>query len=272
MKIFASDLDGTLLNKNYQSDEHIHSCIQNIVDHGDRFVIVTGRTINGISNLPFIKNASYSIVMNGAIILDKDFNILNETTINENIMNDIYNKYPNGYVEYISDKHIYMTISKEEYLKEYSKWELWKKKMGNDADIDHHLSIFKFNSKLDDLHDIVKINILELDPIQYQEKEKFISQFDSMIDNQPFDVHVLELTSKNISKLNALKYLCKRNNWCEDDVYVFGDGGNDVEMLRYFKHSYAPCNASHEAIQAAKEVLEANGDYSVCNMITSLIK
>lgn len=272
MKIFASDLDGTLLNKNYQSDEHIDACIQNVVYSQNQFVVVTGRSINGIMMLPFIQYASYLIVMNGAILLDNQFQTLKVTTIKDEIIKAIYNQYPNDKVEYISDKYIYMTISKEEYLKEYSKWELWQKKMACKADIDHHLSIFKFDSKLEDFHDIVKINILELDSIQYEEKERFISQFASMIDNQPFDAHVLELTAKNISKLNALKDLCLRNHWCEDDVYVFGDGGNDVEMLSYFKHSYAPNNASDEAKKAAKEVIEANDDYGVCNKITTLIK
>lgn len=272
MKIFASDLDGTLLNKNYQSDEHIDACIKNIVNHQNQFVVVTGRSINGIMKLPFIQYASYLIVMNGAILLDNKFKILNAATIKDEIISAIFKQYQYDNVEYISDKFIYMTISKEEYLKEYSKWELWQKKMRSNADIEHHLSVFKFNSKLEDLHDIVKINILELDSIRYKEKETYIHQFDSMIDNQPFDIHVLEITSKNISKLNALKYLCQSNNWCEEDIYVFGDGGNDVEMLSYFNHSYAPCNASNEAIKAAKEVIEANDNYGVCNKIESLMR
>lgn len=272
MKIFASDLDGTLLNKNYQSDERINSCVQTIVDHHDQFVIVTGRSINGISNLPFIKNASYSIVMNGAIILDKDFHIIKKTAIDEKIINAIHDKYPNDNVEYISDKYIYMMISKEKYLEEYSKWGLWQKKMSDNADIEHHLAIYKFNCHPKDLHNIVKVNILELDSEKYQEKSEFIQQYASMIDNQPFDAHVLELTSKNISKLNALKYLCERYHWCEDDVYVFGDGGNDVEMLKYFKHSFAPNNASQDAIMAAKEVVESNCDYGIINKIASYLE
>ena len=272
MKIFASDLDGTLLNKDYQTDERINNCIQKVVDHHDLFVIVTGRSINGISNLDFVKNTSYLIVMNGAIILDNQFKILKETTIDRDVIKAIYKNYQSDNVEYISGKNIYMTISREKYLHEYCMWDLWNKKVGNDQDnLEHHLSIFKFDCRLEDIQDIVKINILELDNKKHQEKGRFIKQFDASISNQPFDSHVFELTSRNISKLNALKYLSKINHWNDEDVYVFGDGGNDVEMLNYYQHSYAPSNASNAAIKVAKEMIEANYDYGVSNKIQSLM-
>lgn len=270
MKVFASDLDGTLLNKDYQSDERIHACIQSVVEHGYPFVIVTGRTIHGIANLDFVKYASYSIVMNGAVILDRNFNVLHATAIDADILKAIYDTYRYDNVEYISDQYIYMTISKERYLKEYAKWELWQKKMSNQQ-LDYFLSIYKFDCKLEDMQNIVKINILEMDSDKYKEKEHFILNFQESLNNQPFDPHVLELTSKNISKLNALKYLCDFNHWLEDDCYIFGDGGNDVEMLKYFKHTYAPENASSEAKNAAMAIIESNSDYGVCKKMLSLI-
>lgn len=271
MKIFASDLDGTLLNKEYQTDERINACIQSIVDHGDQFVIVTGRSINGCKNLDFIKNASYIIVMNGAIILDNQIKILREMPLDRDVVKAIYETYPNGNVEYISGKYIYMRLSKENYLNEYSMWDVWNKKVGKDAEkLNHHLSILKFDCRLEDIQNIVKINILELDANKYQEKISFIKQFDEIIDNQPFDSYVFEITAKNISKLSALKYLSKMNHWNDKDMYIFGDGGNDVEMLEYYQHSYAPSNASREAIRVAKEVIESNVDYGVSNKILSL--
>ena len=270
MKVFASDLDGTLLNKDYQSDERIHACIQNVVEHGHPFVIVTGRTIHGIANLDFVKYASYIIVMNGAVILDRNFNVLHATAIDADILKTIYDTYRYDNVEYISDQYIYMAISKERYLKEYAKWELWQKKMSSQQ-LDYFLSIYKFDCRLEDLQNIVKINILEMDSIKYKEKEHYILNFQESLNNQPFDLHVLELTSKNISKLNALKYLCDANHWLEDDCYIFGDGGNDVEMLQYFKHTYTPENATSEAKNAAKEIIESNSDYGVCKKMLSLI-
>lgn len=271
MKIFVTDLDGTLLNKRYQSDEIIQACVQRVVDHQNRFVVATGRSIHGCAKLPFIKNVSDLIVMNGAIILDKNMRIIKETMINRMVIEAIYERYPKGNVEYISGKHIYMTISKEAYLQAYRKWDIWNAKLGDAGALENHLSIYRFDCQLKDIQNIVKINILELDENNYQEKEAFLHRFDSYIQNQPFDPRVLEITDKHTSKLYAIKYLCEKYHWDMREVYVFGDGNNDVEMLKYFEHSYAPKDASREAILAARETIGANRDYGVSEKIISLL-
>ena len=43
MKLFASDLDGTLLNRNHQSDHRINEGIEKIFEAGHIFTVCTGR-------------------------------------------------------------------------------------------------------------------------------------------------------------------------------------------------------------------------------------
>ena len=53
----------------------------------------------------------------------------------------------------------------------------------------------------------------------------------------------------------------------------YGDGGNDLQMLSMFEHSYAPCKALEEAKYAANNQLGPYYEYSVArNMLETLAK
>lgn len=53
----------------------------------------------------------------------------------------------------------------------------------------------------------------------------------------------------------------------------YGDGGNDLQMLSMFEHSYAPCTALEVAKYAANNQLGPYYEYSVArNMLETLAK
>jgi Cof subfamily protein (haloacid dehalogenase superfamily) len=56
------------------------------------------------------------------------------------------------------------------------------------------------------------------------------------------------------SKANGIKQLMNYLNMNEDQVYAFGDGLNDIEMLAFVKNSYAMGNAEEKVKQAARFV------------------
>ena len=90
------------------------------------------------------------------------------------------------------------------------------------------------------------------------------------IRNAPFADHVIEVTDKEASKAKALLWLCDYLGWNKEETAVFGDGGNDVEMLRVFPHSYAPADACEAAREAALEILPPNREYAVVEKIREL--
>ena len=55
------------------------------------------------------------------------------------------------------------------------------------------------------------------------------------------------------------------------DVAVYGDGGNDLEMLTMFAHSYAPCTAQKEAQMAASAIIGPYQSYSVAKHIAETL-
>lgn len=70
IRLFASDLDGTLLNAHHQFDERIVDGIRRLLAEGAAFAIATGRG-NKQCAIPEIESDVYKICMNGALILDK---------------------------------------------------------------------------------------------------------------------------------------------------------------------------------------------------------
>lgn len=75
IKLFASDLDGTLLNEKHESDEVIEQTIQNIIESGRIFAAATGRSA-AMVNFHDLTDKVYIICMNGSVILGQNRELL----------------------------------------------------------------------------------------------------------------------------------------------------------------------------------------------------
>lgn len=271
--VFATDLDGTLLNEQYQIDTKIKNVLDSVLMAKIPLVLVTGRTIHGISSLEYFKNKPIFIVaMNGSIVLDNQRNKVAFQTIDKSVIECLASQYPNDNFEYTTHDHVYMMISKERYLDQYRKWDIWRNKLNTPEKLECHLKQYVFEVSKEELlkKDVLKINGLEMNVEKYQEKENRIQQT-QMVKNAPFSKYVFEWTSKKTSKWSGLQFLCKKENWKAEDIYVFGDGGNDLEMLQYYDHSFAPENADERVKKIVSEIVPSNGQYGVPNKMLELI-
>ena len=274
MKIFVSDLDGTILDGTTKGDTAVDHCIQDVLKTGNEFVVATGRTHYGVRCLDFYERPIYFIIMNGAIILDRDKKVMYKQTLDSEIVEDFLKNFPNDNVEYITEDKTYVRLSREEYIQRYSQWDIWKKRMlmnENKGHMKYMLSHFQFNADIQKIKEqVVKINVLELNPMEYVKKEEKILSYQN-IQNNPFAQGVFEITSKNVDKKTAVLKLMNKADWDSKDVYVFGDGDNDSAMLGHFEHSYAPLNASGKAKESANHIIGPCSSKSVIKEIKSLI-
>ncbi len=152
---------------------------------------------------------------------------------------------------------------------------MWRKKVLDKKEsgyYDRYMAQISFGSTEEEIRtaQVLKINGLELKSKPY---ERMLADLEeSLVDavNAPFADHVIEVTDREASKAKALLWLCDHLGWKREDIAVFGDGGNDVEMLRNFPHSYAPSDASPEAREAASQILPSNREYAVVEKIREL--
>lgn len=272
MKIFVSDLDGTMIDQSLQNNDAVKACVQQILHSKNELVIATGRSLHGIKVLNFYDAPIYFIIMNGAILLDRNKAVLYKKAIDERVVRAAYHRYPNDNVEYITQNKTFMAISKEAYLMNYGQWDVWQKKMsGNDEQFQFMLSHYVFDADISQIKDqVVKINILDMDAKKYKEKEAFFKTFDEVVNN-PFDTHVLELTAAGVTKQSTMDKLLQLTGWHKNNIYVFGDGDNDAMLLAAYDHSYAVDNASEKAKNSAKYIIGSCKDNAVINQIAQIM-
>lgn len=81
----------------------------------------------------------------------------------------------------------------------------------------------------------------------------------------------VEIMPKGTNKVNQLKYLQAKYHLSLDNIYVFGDGENDVEMLRYAKNAYCPVDGLAEAKAAAKALCPSSEDDGVAEIAQKIL-
>lgn len=73
----------------------------------------------------------------------------------------------------------------------------------------------------------------------------------------------MEFTAPGVNKGTAVQALCTRLDLGPEQVMAFGDAGNDLELLRWAKWSFAMANATEEAKQAARYATGSNREAGV---------
>ncbi|WP_250147394.1 HAD hydrolase family protein, partial [Escherichia coli] len=82
----------------------------------------------------------------------------------------------------------------------------------------------------------------------------------------------IDLIIPGVHKANGLRQLQKLWGIDDSEVVVFGDGGNDIEMLRQAGFSFAMENAGSAVVAAAKYRAGSNNREGVLDVIDKVLK
>ena len=99
-------------------------------------------------------------------------------------------------------------------------------------------------------------------------KERFDGRMVSAITRPQY----IECTSPQSRKELALAELCRQLNVPAEEVIAFGDGQNDVGMIRFAGLGYAMANAREEVRAQADHIAPSNHEDGVAQFIMQLIK
>ena len=253
IKLIATDLDGTFLNDDSKITDYNKAILKKLIDRGIDIVIATGRPISAMDfYYEELKNNSESIVFNGAMVVDKNFNCIFSSPLENNIVHNIINLYKEKYINHTS-LNIY---SIKEYIvaKDNFKFQTHTEKIDKKNKI---IGLENFNDDIE----AQKIIILGENDILIDIKKNIDNLF--TVHTSFSDPHYLEILSANSNKANALKWLCNKKNIDRENVIAFGDNYNDIEMIEFAGVGVAMENAESYVKKNAKYIADTNNNNGV---------
>ena len=253
IKLIATDLDGTLLNNESEITNYNKNILKKLMDNGIEVVIATGRPI-GSMNFYYeeLQNNSESIVFNGAMVVDNNFNCIFSNPLKKDIAEKIINLYKEKYINDTS-LNIY-SIQKYIVAKDNFKIQTHTEKVDKKNKI---VGLENFNDDIE----AQKIIILGENEILIDIKNTIDSLF--TVHTSFSNPNFLEILSDNTNKANALKWLCAKKGIDRNSVIAFGDNYNDIEMIEFAGVGVAMGNAEDNVKKNAKYIADTNNNNGV---------
>ena len=258
IKLFASDLDGTLFNALHQTDGAILRRLCRVIGAGRHVALATGRWSSTGSELGFGDLPLEVVCGNGAFVYGADGSLLRSVEIAPETVEELLRSFPTCCFVCVAPDGTFVRGTRDDQQASYLPspgllgrlvaWRARRHGIGVDMTFDQ--------TDADVLrHQICKVNCRVFDSGIKAELTAFIAERTSALTNASFDGDLFEITEASVDKGEALAWLAGHLGIAEDEVAVYGDGGNDLAMLERFDHAYAPRNASDAAKRAAGTVI-----------------
>jgi Cof subfamily protein (haloacid dehalogenase superfamily) len=264
MKCISIDLDGTLLNSRHEISEENRKALQELKEQGYEIILNTGRAYADVVKIKAIQNMEVPIFcVNGSVLYSKTGELLYEATISISTYKKIFSALKQlgvGILVYTNYGGFPSTLpplhhkSKEELdtlFREYNYDEILDK---------DNLKIYKL---------IALVHHDELEKIE-DVKQALANKYDiSMASSFPNNV---EITSNEAQKGKALLRYQQIMNVSFEEIFAFGDGGNDLAQFEVATTSVAMGNAPLHIQQQADVITKTNDEDGFAYAVRHLLQ
>ena len=266
-KLFAFDVDGTIINDKKKLLESTKIAIAKILENNNEVILCTGRHYTNVLKLAEeLKVKNYLITSGGSALFDIKLNNLSLSK------------------KFLSKKDIDIAINLAQKYKRELIWnngeKLYRVYFGKDpiSEIKEEKYFFggsHINPKYDNWNEVkseVYNNVIQITfKAESKTVEKEFKKIHKIISKDCICYHAsnfyIDFFDKSIGKYNAIKDLAKKINIKENNIYVFGDSGNDIEMIERFENGIAMGNAAKEIKKKAKYIIGCNNTDSIYNFL-----
>ena len=251
IKLFVSDLDGTLLDESKKVRKNDIEMIHRAIEQGVTFALASGRKdIDIVGVLEMIDRSFHRISQNGAFIVMNDETDLHSTFFDPEIAKKLYH--------FVKDKDVLTLVSTRHEEMVQRKTDFIKGIEG---------LLYTPILEKPNLHDEIGVDILPSkiiingpDELIEQLQQELHEQFPNDLDAYISAPRTLDLMPKNISKGNAVKKLAEEIGIIPSEIACVGDSFNDVPMFQLAEYSFAMSKARPEVKAQAKYEVESVGD------------
>ncbi len=259
IKLLASDIDGTIIDKDNQISPYNIEAIKKLNNTNINFTLCTGKTYFMIKNFCKQINAGYGIFGNGTQIVDLK-------TGKEIIRNDLKSEDINFCIDVANKNNLYIHIYTDNKIisqgnlkyMAYRNYKLYKENMEFEIveDLKEYIrlnnpSVLKLIiSGENDLKNI-KQEILQNKNLSVMQIKKY-NQYKDKIINKEYEY--LDVIPQSINKYNSLKQLCNYLNISNDEIMAIGDNINDIDMIEHAGIGVAIGGSYDEVIKKASYI------------------
>lgn len=239
MKLLASDFDNTLLFDGIFKNQDVIQ-IKSFQNKGNLFGVCTGRCLSGIirPSEPYQLEYDFYILLSGALIYNKDREIIYEKKISIDLVKEIFD---------FLDQQDASVVYQDEMYKVY-------KEKSSD-----------FRGIYLDSFDELNTNTVSAFSFHYKENELDKAAIDTKLINEQFGDIIeayqnnqhIDLAAKGCSKGHGMKIIQEYFDLNDDEIYAIGDSWNDLPMLDVVKHSYTFTYAPKDVQKHAEMIVNS---------------
>lgn len=261
IKLVATDMDATFLDDSKHFDtKRFDKIYQYMVDHNIYFVSASGNQYYQLKN--FFKDYPETLFVaeNGALVgshqeIFKTWHFPDAVT--KKVIQVLENT---DHIQYIAcgRKSAYILKSATEEFYNISKFYFPRiTSVDSFEDIDDEILKFSVNCPLTETE-------------AYMEHlASGIGKDVSVVSSGHGDIDIIQAQA---NKATGLEYLSQKLNIKPEEMCAFGDGGNDLEMLRYVGHGVAMENASDIVLETAPYQTTNNNQQGVLEHLESVFE
>ena len=253
IKDIFCDLDGTLYRDGI-SPKDIEA-INEARLNGINFNIATGRVYkHSVNILKEVANGGYLICENGSYIYDPDGNCIHKTSLTDEQIKKIIEIYRS--LDYIdpSDDVIYFKYERQIIMtRDGSSADYFTK--GYEVD-ESFMDRDSYDNRVGNIG-ILSPDKNKLNRLVERYREELNIDLEVYLSSET----TINIVPAHVSKFEAIKYICKKENTALNEVVTIGDSPNDISMLKNIKMSFAMDDAmdivKKEATFSAPSVADA---------------
>lgn len=260
IKLVVTDMDGTLLNANHEVSPRFFEQFKKLQTQNIHFVAASGRQYHSIvDKLEPIKNQISIIAENGGM-LQHDNTVkallkLSDADVERCIKT----------IRSIENTHIVLCGSQSAYIE------------SDNSDFISRLKEYYTAVKtVEDLTKFKSDEFLKIAVFHFESSENCVYPHVKHLEGD-FKVTVSGQNWVDISHLEsnkgyALRILLDKTGFRSDEILVFGDYNNDIDMMKLSKYTVAMKNAHPNVKKIAKYETKSNNDEGVEEVIEDVLK
>ncbi|WP_298652733.1 Cof-type HAD-IIB family hydrolase [uncultured Proteiniphilum sp.] len=241
VKAIFFDIDGTLVSfKTHRIPDSARKSIEMIRKKGIKVFIATGRHFSVINNLDNMEFDGY-ITMNGCYCLQGTDTVIFKKSIDRSDVN--------RFIDYLQQEREFPCLFVEE----------------------HKLSLNYIDEEMKFLMNLLKQDMAPMNNLDYYRDKELFQLTAFFKDSQEEEVMSLlpncsamrwyptfaDVIVKGVDKGVGIDQFCDYYGFSLEETMAFGDGGNDIEMLRHAGTGIAMGNANDDVKRAADYVTDS---------------